>query len=664
MAGEAQAPPSSMFNALRSGVDVAPALERGDFNVFRAGYAEQASRGFRPRSDTRPIRLKLPLDWNMDPLKDRNWCFQLHAWRMLQPIWSEFYGRDWDRLKSEVMPWIRDWYAYHVRQRRKSAFMWYDMAAGLRAQHLALLIHLCQQGSIHLDEDEAAEVEQLAAMHIAKLRDPSFISKGNHGIFQLVGLRLLGIVWKGRPETAGEEAYSSDQMRALIESQFGPQGVHVENSPDYHNFAITHFSRIRPELFPSIANVFERKLREAREVSTWFTLPNGSVAAIGDSEGNGRGLTRACVPTAVSRSTWGDRVIMRDLSDGGYVAIRTDLDTPPHREEMLIIKGQAITTSHAHADHLGFELYAHGRPLLVDSGKYTYNKSKWRSYFTSDRAHNIAGLADRSFGPYETDLEATGLTSVRHEDGHYLVNGQVSRGGCFVHRREFIYLPGDRLILSDEVEVPEGSVPAAYFHLAEHADAVIVADGIEMLVGGRRVALLVYPEDQFQAQIVRGQEDPRIQGWVSPSYGKLRPATVIELIAKEKLDSWVTQILLDEPKVPDDLLERPLPHEISIPFLYSCRTDRTLPRDGALERRVLLEYFSGDPTGIEQKIGAELEDRGFAKTRSKPEEGGVRAYYRHGDGTRVNVLVRSAEAFSVRSAGAVGSLYMAFTVSN
>src|SRR5690606_8119015 len=151
--------------------------------------------------------------------------------------------------------------------------------------------------------------------------------------------------------------YTSDQMRRLIESQFGPQGVHVENSPDYHNFAVTHFSRIRPELFPSIAEVFSRKLREARAIAPWFTLPDGSIAAIGDSEGTGQKFSATCKPDAESISKWGDQVLMRNISDSGYFSVRTGLSTPPHRAEMLLVKGQAFTTSHAHADHLGFELY-------------------------------------------------------------------------------------------------------------------------------------------------------------------------------------------------------------------------------------------------------------------------------------------------------------------
>ncbi|NZA25321.1 alginate lyase family protein [Luteimonas sp. SJ-92] len=641
---------------------VSQKLLKSDFYVFGAGYAEQVAGGFRPRKDTRPVRLSLPLDWNMDPLKDRNWCFQLHAWRMLQPVWSEFYGRDWARLKAEVLPWVRDWYAYHVRRRKKSAFMWYDMAAGLRAQHLALLLHLQDEGRIVLDEEEQGEVDELARLHIAKLRDPSFISGGNHGIFQLVGLRLLGIVRRGRPEVEGEEAYSSELMGRLLDSQFGHHGVHVENSPAYHNFAVTHFGRIRPELFPSISKLFKEKLGKARDIAPWFTLPDGTIAAIGDSEGLGQKFSPDIRHDAESRSKWGDRVLMRDLTPGGYAAIRTGLDTPPYRAEMLIIKGQAFTTSHAHADHLGFELYAHGQPMFVDSGKFTYNRDSWRNYFVSDRAHNVVGLLGRSFGPYDTAPGQGGLVRAERLRDEYVVEGHVSRGDEFIHHRKFLYRPGERLTLWEEIEAPAGAAPVAYFHLAEHADALVTDAGVDVVVRGRAVATLTFTASDLVPRLARGQKGASVQGWRSPSYGKRQQATTIELVGRSDLRCWQVDIHLHEPRQPSDLLQTPLPLSIQVPLLYSCRTDRVMPgSELGTERRIVLEYYNGNPRGVDTLMHQELSRGGFARISSRPEQEGVRAYYRHENGIKANVLIRPAETFAVRSQGAVGTIYMAFT---
>ncbi len=41
---------------------------------------------FKPRKDATPWPLQLPLDWSADPFKDNNWLFQVHAWRMIDPL--------------------------------------------------------------------------------------------------------------------------------------------------------------------------------------------------------------------------------------------------------------------------------------------------------------------------------------------------------------------------------------------------------------------------------------------------------------------------------------------------------------------------------------------------------------------------------------------------
>jgi hypothetical protein len=35
------------------------------------------------RTDRKPVPFRLPFDWNGTDPDDRNWMFQLHAWRML-----------------------------------------------------------------------------------------------------------------------------------------------------------------------------------------------------------------------------------------------------------------------------------------------------------------------------------------------------------------------------------------------------------------------------------------------------------------------------------------------------------------------------------------------------------------------------------------------------
>src|SRR5690606_18517612 len=150
---------------------------------------------------------------------------------------------------SEAIAFMVDWHRHHLAEGRSSRFGWYDMAAGIRAQHLALVGFLQGQARLELSADEKSRIDELADLHLAKLREPDYISHGNHGVFQIVGLQLLSIV-SGTYGTDHE--YSARMMRGILHSQFTDEAVHTENSPYYHDFGIRIFSDIRPGLFPDI----------------------------------------------------------------------------------------------------------------------------------------------------------------------------------------------------------------------------------------------------------------------------------------------------------------------------------------------------------------------------------------------------------------------------
>ena len=517
-------------------------FERDDFMIFSGDYEAQLADGFRPRSDVRPLGISPPVDWNMDPFDDRNWRFQLHSWRMLNPIWAQWYGRDWERLQAEIMPWIQDWYDYHVNKGNASDFEWYDMAAGYRAQHLAMLLQLQRQGLIKLNPRQSMELAELARLHVEKLRDPEYITHGNHAIIQLHGLRLLCLAWLDQA-CRGEEAYTAKLMQRLLDTQFGEQGVHTENSPGYHLFALSKFSSLRPELYPPIAEEFDRVLNEARDVAPWFTRPDGSISAMGDSAGSGARFPPAAVPDCTTTTPAGTCVISRDLTAGGYAIIRSAPGAKRSTASMLIVGGASVPPgSHDHADELGFELFEGGRLLFSDAGKYSYNKDAWRNYFISDRAHNVVGIQGRAFAPHETLTRGSMLERMGVDGNIYVVEGYVERADGFTHRRVFRYQPSESLVVSDEVDVPDGVAPVSYWHFAADLDVEESGGNIQIFDNDVAIATMALVEGNCEAVVVNGRGGDWIQGWISESYLRKVPAAVVEYRCAEGVTRIVTRI--------------------------------------------------------------------------------------------------------------------------
>lgn len=617
-------------------------LVRHDFGVFGPGYADQAKEGFKPRTDLAAIRIAPPIDWAMDPYGDRNWSFQLQAWRMLNPVWGEFYGHDWGRLKAEILPWILDWHAYHVVQGRVSPFSWYDMATGLRAQHLALVVHLHQQGLMPLDVAEMDVVRTLSIMHMDRLRSPGFIAMNNHGLFQVRGLRLLGVVWAGASFVDGEPAFSALAMKRLMTTQFDGHGMHVENSPDYHGLITREFAEIRPELFPGIEGQLKRTLRRAREILPWFTFPDQSIANIGDSAGTSKHLSPKAKPDHVITTAVGECWV-RDMSQSGYVVVRSKPGAPEEFSSMLVVKGQAMSQTHAHADHLGMVLYHGGRHLLVDSGKYTYNRDSWRDYFTSDRAHNVVGLSG-GFGPQHTTTVGPGLDAVSVADGVVSIAGEVVRRKFFRHRRRIAFRPGQSLEVFDEIDARPGDKPVAYWHLAPGVDAERIAGGVALFDNGTCLARLRVLDPDLKPRLVHGQLEPRIQGWFSKGYGIKEAATVVEFRAFPGCKRIVTQVELIQPASRQaNRLPRRLCHGVRLPFPFVFRSDRVLVLpDGCTRRELTVEVPGADPLSTAIRVSDALQAKEFRVEESSSSAELHAVELTHEDRTQATVRVYTA----------------------
>ena len=138
-----------------------------------------------------------------------------------------------------------DWERYHVELGKRSAFAWYDMAAGLRSSRLAFLLDHILSGQFDFDDANLAALMRLVDLHAEKLQEPEFLSSGNHALFQLAGLDALCKVAYWRKACGKARPYASAAFAELIRRQFTDEGVHTESSPAYHRFVLQILRNIR-----------------------------------------------------------------------------------------------------------------------------------------------------------------------------------------------------------------------------------------------------------------------------------------------------------------------------------------------------------------------------------------------------------------------------------
>ncbi len=87
----------------------------------------------------------------------------------------------------------------------------------------------------------------------------------------------------------------------------------------------------------------------------------------------------------------------RAFKNGGYFVMRDGWTSSDNY--LLVDAGEigAMNGGHGHADSSAFQLAVGGRTILVDSGTYTYHKSKeLRDFYRSSQAHNVLTIDEKS----------------------------------------------------------------------------------------------------------------------------------------------------------------------------------------------------------------------------------------------------------------------------
>ena len=134
------------------------------------------------RKDGDSLRLKPPIDWGQDPFNDRNWCFNLHALRAIDPALDKHIRTGKPEALRYALSWILDWRRAQL-EGTASEFANHDMASGLRAGRIAYVLQHAEAGNFPVEASELNILRALASEHMEALGNPDFLARNNHALF-------------------------------------------------------------------------------------------------------------------------------------------------------------------------------------------------------------------------------------------------------------------------------------------------------------------------------------------------------------------------------------------------------------------------------------------------------------------------------------------------
>jgi len=422
---------------------------------------------------------------------ERLWTYHLHYFQYLHALPARRaleLMRDW--IEANTDPQGTGWEPYPLSMRIREWIEWLagheDLGEGARAE---ILEGLGQQ---------VAALERQIEYHLM----------GNHLLENGVTL-----AWAGLSLVGGESERwvqkGLEILRAEIPRQVLPDGTHDERSPMYQALVADALARLARVAKYSggarasdVGELVQPASRRLIHSLADLTHPDGGFALVNDCvfgmAPTYRELVTRWLGLAGAESEVAGTGNAADgpwsLGEAGYYGFRTDNGT------YLLVDAGPVgpdhQPGHGHADTLSFELSHRGRRLVADTGVYTYEPGRVRSYDRSTRAHNTIEIDGRDqselWAAFRCGRRARIERAAAAANGDELVfrGAYLGPGRLFRpvrHRREVV-LEGLGLRFSDRVRAAGSHRGVARLHLAPGLEAAAVAGGWEIREDGRALA--------------------------------------------------------------------------------------------------------------------------------------------------------------------------------
>ncbi|MDY6894728.1 MAG: heparinase II/III family protein, partial [Thermotogota bacterium] len=235
-----------------------------------------------------PVQLVEEDFWNADPYKNRSWQWGHHNWAGIWPLAQAAYIDNDKTSLEKLFERIEQWANIAMTEPTSQEMLWHDHSTALRLDKIVSLIALFAN-SISINQLKI--LKKLLICHAIILSHEDFYSKHtNHGYDQ-----VLAMYQATHPSIIdGLEKLNRLAYRRLIDEikfAFTEEGVHKENSPNYHRGMISNLIRGRKILnvLPCIdkgesLNFLDTILDKSLYFLACIAQPDSRIPIIGDSE--------------------------------------------------------------------------------------------------------------------------------------------------------------------------------------------------------------------------------------------------------------------------------------------------------------------------------------------------------------------------------------------
>ncbi|WP_404356395.1 heparinase II/III family protein [Cytobacillus firmus] len=494
---------------------------------------------------------------------ERSWRFQHHSLVSVSHL-LDGYAVDGDiRYLKMAEKLILNWFEVNFPV-SPSEMGWHDHSTAYRLANICRFFSVWSNSSLG-NENEANQFELIVEKHAEKLMDDEFyMPEHNHGLEQDIALYTAAKQFSHMEKSSKWEEKSIRRFWRQVTYLFAEDGSYLEHSPQYvYSLLKTLYSFLGylQRVGYHGAEKLEERLNNAFKFLICTTRPDWRIPSIGDSE-------NSAVSPFVLKS-WSDRTneLMEGLMkhrdekealtgrplpvdsvffDGGFAALRNKWDWSEDAIHFITYSG-FHSRVHKHHDDLSFVLFAKGREIITEGGKFNYNyTSEERKYVVSPYAHNSVMADGKAADIPNRNKGKSGLLSAMLTKNVAYVSGMHALYKNINHRRFYLYLKPDVILIFDQLKGYSEHKFETFFNLHSDLECEQYNETFYGCLENEEVISLsqIYTSSaNFESETAIGKTGP-LKGWVSPKYGEFVPNTLISFKTEGMAVNNVYQISL------------------------------------------------------------------------------------------------------------------------
>jgi hypothetical protein len=497
-----------------------------------------------------PLAFGDNIDWFANPTFNgyAEWPLQLNRhddWKHLAHIYLETRDEKYARAFAfQFASWVKQVTAPPAGTENNKTLGWRTIECGLRMGHTwPYTLHVFCHNPAFTDELLVDWYKSVYEQGGRLFREYS--GHGNWIAMEMNGLGQIGILY---PELALAKKWYEFALKKLNEELdllFYPDGFHFQLTTEYHFDVINNYHRLIQVMkaygLPLPAMML-RKLELTAEVYVKLMKPDGRSPDLNDGS---RQYVSVYLKTL--SDIFPENRTFRWVLSGGKEGSKPDylsialpwsgigiMRTGWDKDALwALFDAGPLGHGHEHEDMLNLIICTGEKTAIDEGGSYCYDISEIRDYVVSTRAHNTARVDGQDQNRRknhtwrESDIKLHSGMKYRTEAAFDFVEGEYNGGygpdadKSVTHRRGVLFLKkppagiGPFFVVIDRF-ISEGDKPHRYdilWHFDENPLELSLAR-----VSSRAITL-IHSGGPGGMAILRGQERPEWQGWLTGGFG-------------------------------------------------------------------------------------------------------------------------------------------------